>query len=81
LKKWTGDDGTVECKSQHDERPVQVETQGNNWIQVITGHHKRYRKTKTKKKKTCTTDTNWSHRFFEACYQVVGGNKYRKGRS
>jgi hypothetical protein len=46
LKKWTGDEGTGECKSHHDERPVHVETKGNNWIQVITGHHKRPRKTK-----------------------------------
>jgi hypothetical protein len=56
LKKWTGDEGTGECKSHHDERPVQVETKGNNWIQVITGHHKRSRKTKNE---MCTADTNW----------------------
>jgi hypothetical protein len=46
LKKWTGDEGTGECKSHHDERPVQVETEGNIWIQIITGHHKRSRRTK-----------------------------------
>ena len=49
LKKWTGDEGTGECKSHHDERPVQVETKLNNWIQVITGHHERSRKTKKMK--------------------------------
>jgi hypothetical protein len=36
----------MKVQSQQYERPVQVETQGNNWIQVITGHHKRSRKTK-----------------------------------
>jgi hypothetical protein len=57
LKKWTGDEGTEECISHHDERPVHVETKGNNWIQIITGHHKRPRK--TKKNEPCTADTNW----------------------
>jgi hypothetical protein len=26
LKKYIGDEGTGECKSHHDKRPVQVET-------------------------------------------------------